>query len=470
MLDVDEFISRPKCMLIAPAGYGKTTTIAECLKRTEGRQLILTHTHAGVASIKEKLRRESIPTSKYNVETISGYAQKYVHSFDTSGNIPDQSNGAQYFPYIIDQANCLFEIDKVLDVISNTYDGLFVDEYQDCIITQHELIKKISDRLPSRILGDPMQGIFGWAGPLANMNDQAEMGDFFQNRFELDVPHRWRNGGNEQLGDALASIRTLLEGGNEVDLSQFDDSIDYVNVGEYLNYGELYRTDQNFRQTINGLRAERSLLIVHPEPMLRTRPREEFIKYFGDGFDLVEAIDDRDFYEAARSFDDTDKVNAGERIRDFSLGMLMNLSGWKPKDEAEKLLSDDIKNEVARLADDFSYAHAATVLRKIRTLPRVRCTRTEMYNVVCRALETAEHERVSVSEGMTALRNHVRRNGRHVIGKCIGTTLLTKGLEFDTVAIIDAHRFTCAKNLYVALTRASKRLIVFSTGNRLNPY
>lgn len=58
--------------------------------------------------------------------------------------------------------------------------------------------------------------------------------------------------------------------------------------------------------------------------------------------------------------------------------------------------------------------------------------------------------------------NRIRRAGQNVEGKCLGTTALTKGLEFDTVAILDAHSFTYPKNLYVALTRASKKLIIFS--------
>ena len=49
------FISRKESLLIAPAGCGKTYTIAECLRYTEGLHLILTHTHAGVASLKEKM-------------------------------------------------------------------------------------------------------------------------------------------------------------------------------------------------------------------------------------------------------------------------------------------------------------------------------------------------------------------------------------------------------------------------------
>jgi hypothetical protein len=37
-----------------------------------------------------------------------------------------------------------------------------VDEYQDCSLDQHELICLLSEILPCRILGDPLQGIFSF--------------------------------------------------------------------------------------------------------------------------------------------------------------------------------------------------------------------------------------------------------------------------------------------------------------------
>jgi len=71
---------------------------------------------------------------------------------------------------------------------------------------------------------------------------------------------------------------------------------------------------------------------------------------------------------------------------------------------------------------------------------------------------------------MKNIRNAKRRMGRKIKGKCIGTTLLIKGLEFDAVAILNAHKFSDPKNLYVALTRASRRLIVFTNNKVLSPY
>jgi len=41
---------------------------------------------------------------------------------------------------------------------------------------------------------------------------------------------------------------------------------------------------------------------------------------------------------------------------------------------------------------------------------------------------------------MKKQKNILRRIGRKIFGKCMGTTLLTKGLEFDTVVILNAHK------------------------------
>lgn len=51
-----DFLRVPKGLLIAPAGHGKTYSIAQmvCLVEADKPQLILTHTHAGIASLKKK--------------------------------------------------------------------------------------------------------------------------------------------------------------------------------------------------------------------------------------------------------------------------------------------------------------------------------------------------------------------------------------------------------------------------------
>ena len=208
------FVSESKSLLIAPAGCGKTYTIAECLKYTEGLHLILTHTHAGVAALKVKIKEKGIPTNKYRIETIDSFAQRYVRFFYCGDDIPEQDNKDTYFPFIIKRATELVKIQPIEDIIKLTYAGLFVDEYQDCTKLQHKFIMALSEILPTHILGDPLQGIFGFRGELVNFKEDLK--DFVQ--FELTEPWRWKKT-NPQLGNSLMEIREKLENREEIDLS-----------------------------------------------------------------------------------------------------------------------------------------------------------------------------------------------------------------------------------------------------------
>src|SRR5665647_810591 len=138
-MNYQDFISKEKSLLIAPAGYGKTHAIAECLKYScdDERQLILTHTHAGIASIKEKIKKFDLPSSKYQVETITGFAQKYTLAFYCLTDIPSQEDSRNYYPFVILKATELLRKEAVKRIIAYSYQGLFVDEYQDCTVSQH---------------------------------------------------------------------------------------------------------------------------------------------------------------------------------------------------------------------------------------------------------------------------------------------------------------------------------------------
>lgn len=76
MIDWKEFICCNRGLLIAPAGHGKTTAIADCLLQCpkSSCQLVLTHTHAGIASLRNKFRKKDVPSSCYQLDTITGFS------------------------------------------------------------------------------------------------------------------------------------------------------------------------------------------------------------------------------------------------------------------------------------------------------------------------------------------------------------------------------------------------------------
>jgi len=470
MLNYEEFVSKPHSLLIAPAGYGKTHTISECLKFTQGKQLILTHTHAGVASIKEKIIKASIPSSSYNVETITSFAQRYVLSFYTQNEIPKQEDSKVYYPFIIEKATRLFKIKPISKIISSTFNGLFVDEYQDCSLEQHKLILVLSELFPTRILGDYLQGIFGFnSESLVDLESPEDMGNFWTNRYILEVPWRWKIGGNELLGQELKIIRTTLENRDLIDLAQFSSLEVNVSTDIYGNdLGAIFKI----------LNEEKNLLILIPNSS-SIAPRIKFIQRFNNVCFLMESIDNESFYKLSKRCDDVNENNVFLIIREISLELFNKtiINQWfsesrvkNKRDVNEKILANVLEAKMAELKQAKSNSGIAQLLESIKNLPGVKCYRKELFVSLCRVLDESEANGESAYDAMLKKRNIIRRVGRKVYGRCIGTTLLTKGLEFDAVLIIEAHNFKCPKNLYVALTRASKRLIIFTNDKQLSPY
>ena len=87
---IKNFLSEKASVLIAPAGHGKTHFITECLSQASDEKpfLILTHTHAGIDSLKNKFQTNKIPGNKYVLETISGFSQRIVTTVLGEASLP----------------------------------------------------------------------------------------------------------------------------------------------------------------------------------------------------------------------------------------------------------------------------------------------------------------------------------------------------------------------------------------------
>jgi hypothetical protein len=490
-MDYQAFVDGRKTMLVAPAGYGKTHTIAECLKYVHGKQLILTHTHAGVASIKDKIKRSNIEPAKYSIETISSFAQKYSHAFYTKGDIPEQ-DAKGYHAFVIQKAEEIFRSPLVKRVITTSYEGLFVDEYQDCTKGQHAMITALSDILPTHILGDPMQGIFDFNGDVVDFENDLNEFYIFPDLF---IPQRWyRKGNSSGLGDILKEYREQLKLQKPISLkSNADNGLHIVTTRP----GDLLNPKSNYRQGLNRLIQNpkkkpeyESLLIIVPEYVeiknngdsvpkgdIKNRAQIRTQIDYSKSLKLLEAIDDRTFYAIAKKADGLiDGIvraqNKAKRIKKDALDILFNKTdlgiwfndnGLKNKQDAnEKEQSLKIQRKIDVFVNTPTSANLAEIIIEAKKGLKLKYKRDEVIFSFLRALNEAEQSNITVYEAMKKNRNTIRQSGRKIHGKCIGTTLLTKGLEFDTVAILDAHKFECPKHLYVAMTRCCVKLIIFT--------
>jgi hypothetical protein len=198
----------------APAGCGKTETIAKTVGLyCDGCQLILTHTHAGVDALRHRFRRHGVPSRKYHLDTIAGWAWSWVRMYPTNAGYvgsTDLADWASVYPAMLN----LLQKPFVQQGISNSYSGVLVDEYQDCTSPMHAMIAEVNRMLPCRVLGDDLQGIFGFNEELVDWSDVAST--FSNNLGTLETPHRWtKEGNNEELGRWLLGARDAFRADRE---------------------------------------------------------------------------------------------------------------------------------------------------------------------------------------------------------------------------------------------------------------
>lgn len=172
-----KLINKDTAAIIAPAGHGKTEMLSEIVERSSGKLLLLTHTNAGVDAIKKRMNKKNIPANRYNVETIASFCIKWCYSYCSTSNINKslsslvKEQATAYYTQFYSGAKTLFSKSWAGAVLKATYSRVIVDEYQDCTLEHHSIMLQICKHLPLIALGDPMQGIFSFAGPLVDWSN-----------------------------------------------------------------------------------------------------------------------------------------------------------------------------------------------------------------------------------------------------------------------------------------------------------
>ena len=483
MLDLTPFVECGRSLLIAPAGHGKTTAIADCIMLCpdDESQLILTHTHAGIASLRAKFTQKNIPSSKYKIETITGFAQRYVLSLLGSSVLPDE-NDKEYFNVVVKKCGSLFESKCVQHIFKSSFGGIFVDEYQDCTIDQHDLMMRLAEILPMHILGDPLQGIFSF-GNSRLVDFENDLSHFV--RFDLlGYPWRW-NESNPALGQHILTIRKDLESGRAVHLrNNHQDGFQVIKaaVDENQKYNLL-------RETLNNTQSD-SILIIYPSyrenGTFRLRgtltDRIELKQRIDNAnrFVVVDAIDSPEYYSCAELIDryiikcrrsvkckrvsGLYKILAKMHVNKTELKKWIDESknSFKQRKREYAQFSESLLNYFQQFENEMTYENLKAVLSFIAKLPAIKLYHRIFYKTILMCFDIAGLNNTTLYESMKIIKTRIRHQGRRIQGKCIGTTLLTKGLEFDTVILWDAHKFQDPKNFYVAISRACKNLIIFS--------
>lgn len=484
-VNIEQFLSANKSMIVAPAGHGKTHSIVSCLENFQSKDkkiLILTHTHAGIASIKEKISLRNIFSKSYEISTICSFALNLTLAYVPECQLPDDSNMNIKYEKAQNLACKLLHAKPIKSVINAKYEHVIVDEYQDCDIIQHQLINQLGKIIKVHILGDSMQGIFGFNGSPIDL-EGPEFKNYQENCQTLNTPWRWINSGHPELGDEILQIRNLLKTKQTVDLRQYK-HIEFIPTHKNDLYWHRKKPTDIPPEIIKTLRYylndkhNGNVLVLHPT----TYSKDSRIKLIKNLFNIgmLESIDDSDFYITVSAFENKTDEDLLAAIVDFLrdtcnaslLGNWIRPNGSlvKVKKKEKQATFNTLNDILSGIKSNKTYALISLAISQLKKLFKLKIVRSDIYYTIERVLIEAHRKNITLSEALKNNRDRVRRIGRNIKGKYIGTTLLTKGLECDTVIVLNAHQFPDEKHLYVALSRCSNNLIVASDEAVLSPY
>lgn len=92
------------------------------------------------------------------------------------------------YPDLIRHAQRLLSVPEVARLYQAHFDGLLVDEFQDLSVQQLDIVSRACSRSATYV-GDPLQGIYSWAGAQPE-EVEAALGERCTERVDLDVSYR----------------------------------------------------------------------------------------------------------------------------------------------------------------------------------------------------------------------------------------------------------------------------------------
>ena len=469
----EKIAAASKGSVVAAAGCGKTQQITLATKHSQGRRLILTHTHAGVDVLRQRLKDDGVDNHKFHLDTIGGWCLRYVASFPKiSGLSVQEPKTNKDWQAIYVAAAKLVESGAVDGVLRASYSGVFVDEYQDCGTDQHAVAVALSGRLPLCVFGDHMQAIFDFKGQ--NPVDWPTMvyPNFLQIE-QLEKPWRWHNANKPEIANWLEKIRICLDEGRELDFSGLPSSIAW----EWLPDQEGPKRAKIVKECLNSMALDGRLVVIADPANLKGRANiaKSLSK---QNFSNIEPISCKCLFDSAKELDAAldgtrleatmnflEKCMTGLRKSDF----LKSVHSHRKGGNLGKTQFGELRDIGVRI-DKSDGAHGLpSLFEAFEKSSAVYLFRRELFYAMRSGLKswlTGQHD--TLLDSVLAVQNRVRHAGRRIAHRSVGSTLLVKGLEFEHAIVVHSPNMS-RKDWYVALTRATHSMKILSPNRKFMP-
>jgi DNA helicase-2/ATP-dependent DNA helicase PcrA len=469
-------VSSRRGSLIAAAGCGKTEQIAQATAISDCKRLILTHTHAGVDAILSRLQKLKVPASKFHLSTIAGWCLQFCRSYPKRSGFDNTVPLAQInWDAVYQACFCLLNSGAVDGIIRASYGGVFVDEYQDCTIRQHDVIRLLAEELPCFVFGDHLQGIYDFGGQIL-VDWETDVYSVFRQEAELTYPHRWMNAQNPKLAEWLKYVRTELEKQNPVDLSSRPSCVRYISLPQTDE--ERKKVIQNV--CIKALASPQNEKIIVLENAAVPEARAHLARSLSSKwFRTIEPLYCKTLADVAERIDTSSGIDQLIALIDFvcacktgaersamEKAVRSHIQGGKQGQKAFK----DLFPYIDRIIETGSRESMVELLSAIDTRTKTNLYRPEMFFAMQAAMRlNADDPNKPLADRVWEVQNSIRHIGRKFGRSSVGSILLVKGLEFDHSVIV--HQPTMSnKDWYVALTRATKSIRILAPSESLVPF
>jgi hypothetical protein len=457
---LDKILASRNATVEAPAGCGKTELIIAAAKATHGRPLlVLTHTNAGVRALRERMQRRGVSAAAAQVETIASWALRYSCAYPKkSALVTADPTSDDDWNSVYTGTATLLGLPVLQHVIDASYSRVFVDEYQDCSSHQHSLISTLAERLPTCILGDPLQAIFSFRGELPWLTVLER----FPLVAELNEPWRWKNG-NQRLGEWTLAIRQALKEGNPIQLKgapiHFDDS----------------NREKAAAQGYRILKLDGSVISIFKMP----HEAHYFAKNMRGTYQSMEEMETKDLFKFIESIEGCSGLDVALALINFAADCMTGVSAniKSAVDALEKKKRPDVTRPKKCLLACIALAavyDAPTPRNIYQALQQIRNHADELYRYdlwfdTLRLFGPDADLTLSPTDRAKQLRDKHRAVGRRIASNAVSRTLLIKGLEFAHAFIPNASCFLekkrphdAARHFYVAATRGSRSLTILN--------
>src|SRR5260221_1633055 len=457
------------CSIELPAGAGKTHLIADIANaygRREQRLLVLTHTHAGVDALRRQIRDQGGSSRWATVRTIDGWCLDLIMHFpELAGlHVGDQPDWEEAESYRL-AAERAIRTPAVRRMLEASYALIAVDEYQDCVLAQHQVVAALREVVPTAVFGDPLQGLFHFG------DNQPVSWEEVLTLFpscELPIkPWRWE-GKNEELGRWLLAIRPSLRRGETISLKNAPVQWRRIDNGGRRIYAQ---TTACFGQPEDGP----VVALGHMSHDCRMAAAKLNGSYL-----MMEELEGKQMLKFAEVVALGDAASIAKATVDFACECAVGVTEAIEKRKRDRLGEGKTISsrkvelcaahaKLSELLEESSPATVRSALHEIARLPRFQLFRHEAWSCIINALgQAASDPQLKVSTAVRRLRNHDRIVGRRPAKRIVSRPLLVKGLQYDYAVLLDADRYNAAE-LYVALSRGCRAVTVLSSSPVLTP-